>query len=67
MKRRAGSVRFDPYWKLQWYDDHAFCWRDIQRAYATRDAARAAATAGRRWRLMRVWPAGREAEGSWRT
>ncbi len=64
MRRRAGSVRFDPYYKAQvWRDDVGGAWVDIQRAYPTEELAiREARLAahGRRWRIMRVYPGGRE-------
>lgn len=33
--RQAGSVRFDPYWKVQWYDERSLTWRDVQKAHQT--------------------------------
>jgi hypothetical protein len=44
-KRTAGSARFDPYWKVQWFDKTSITWRDIQRSHQTREAAQAAAAA----------------------
>lgn len=31
--RRAGSVRFDPYFKIQWNDPITMAWRDVQRRF----------------------------------
>lgn len=67
-KRTAGSVRFDPYWKVQWWDRTSLAWRDIQRSHQTRAAAQEAAAAY--WaengeppvRLMRITTEGRHAE-----
>ena len=40
MKRTKSSSRFDPYYKLQWFDEISFAWKDIQKAYATPEDAR---------------------------
>jgi len=63
-RRRAGSARFDPYYKVQWWDATGLAWRDIQRSWADDedDAARAWAAARYRageWRLMYITEAGR--------
>lgn len=61
-RRTAGSVRFDPYWKVQVWQPTSLAWRDIQRAHATPAAAWAAAdrdAPGQRVRLMHVYPGGR--------
>ena len=42
------------------YHERNACWDDIQRAYATAAAARAAYPAGRRCRVMEVTPQGRQ-------
>jgi hypothetical protein len=59
MKRLAGSVRFDEYFKIQWYDEISLCWRDIQKAYASVDEARESMTSGKKWRVMVVTEKGR--------
>lgn len=63
MKRRAGSVRFDPYYKVQWWEARSLAWRDYQRSYTTRDAAEDAAPevvpAGANWRIMLITEEGR--------
>lgn len=51
-QRRPDSVRFDPYYKIQVYERHA--WVDIQRRYYDRAAALAARPAGVRSRLMMI-------------
>jgi hypothetical protein len=49
MKRTRGSVRFDPYYKVQWRDEVSLTWRDVQRAYPTEaEASEASALDGRR-------------------
>lgn len=59
-RRVTGSVRFDPYFKVQWWDERSLAWLDIQRAHDTLDAATAAAMAhGGTTRIMRVTPDGR--------
>lgn len=63
--RRTGSVRFDPYFKIQvWRDTYngkpLRSWMDIQQTYATEEAAREAFPLGERCRLMRVTMDGRE-------
>jgi len=57
--RRAGSARYAPYYKVQWWDATALAWRDVQRAHATPEAARAAFPAGQRCRVMEVTMHGR--------
>lgn len=58
--RRAGTVRFDTYWKVQVWQPASLAWRDVQRAHDTEAAAWAACPAGQVCRLMRVYPGGRE-------
>jgi hypothetical protein len=60
MKRVSGSVRFDPYYKLQTWSSRSSVWIDVQKTYETHEAARqAAAEVSDRWRIMVVWPGGR--------
>lgn len=63
-RRTAGSVRFDPYWKVQWWDDTSLAWRDIQEAIHDEDIAIVSARAEARHRetktrLMRITETGR--------
>jgi hypothetical protein len=58
--RQRGSARFATYYKVQVFNDRNACWDDIQRAYGTAAAARAAYPPGRRCRLMEVTPQGRQ-------
>jgi hypothetical protein len=58
--RQSGSARFAPYYKVQVFNDRNACWDDIQRAYATAAAARAAYPPGRRCRVMEVTSQGRQ-------
>lgn len=63
--RTHGSVRYDPYYKVQWWEERSLAWRDVQRAYTTEEEARAtipavmAAEGSPRCRLMLITPAGR--------
>lgn len=64
-RRRAGSVRFDPYWKIQWWDATSLAWRDLQEAIHDEEiaivSARAEATHRQTsTRLMRITETGRE-------
>jgi hypothetical protein len=59
-QRTRGSVRFDPYYKLQWFDDTVMAWRDIQRQYASpAEAAGDIGRGARVWRLMEITMHGR--------
>jgi hypothetical protein len=57
--RQRGSARFATYYKVQVYHERNACRDDIQRAYGSAEAARAAYPAGRRCRVMEVTPQGR--------
>lgn len=57
--RKRGSARFDPYYKVQWYDAVTCAWRDIQRPYPDEETARAAYLPDRTCRLMRITMQGR--------
>lgn len=65
-RRSSGSVRFDPYVKLQWWDERSLAWRDVQRSWLypaeqelAEEAAEALVPEGARWRLMLVTEEGR--------
>lgn len=59
-RRRAGSVRFDPYYKVQTWDARSSTWVDIQKRFDTESEARVrAAAVGGRTRLMRISETGR--------
>lgn len=66
--RRAGSVRFDDYWKPQWRDETSLAWRDVQRSFSElEDAQREGGELcppEARWRLMRVFEGGRAPEAA---
>lgn len=49
-----------PYYKVQWYDEVALCWHDVQKAYATEQEARASFLGDRRCRVMEVHENGRQ-------
>ena len=57
--RRRGSTRFEPYYKVQWYDGQAMAWRDIQKAHPDKASALAALPAEKEARIMRVAMDGR--------
>lgn len=59
MKRRRGSVRFDPYYKVQWFDQRALAWHDVQFAHASPEEARASFIKGKQCRVMEVTQLGR--------
>lgn len=61
MKRTRGSVRFAPYYKVQWFDETSMAWRDVQQAHPSEEAARAAFVPGRRCRVMAITERGRQA------
>lgn len=46
MRRRTGSVRFEPYFKVQFYNARQLAWQDVQRAFATPEEAREAIASG---------------------
>lgn len=58
-QRRRGSVRFDPYYKVQWYDAAVMAWRDVQTRHDTLAEAIAAFPRGRTCRVMEVTMHGR--------
>jgi hypothetical protein len=60
VKRRAGSVRFDPYFKVQRWEPRSAVWIDVQRAYETpEDALRAAGLLAGKTRVMEIDEDGR--------
>jgi hypothetical protein len=59
IKRRSGSCRFSPYYKLEWFDASLCVWRPLQKAFPTIALADAAKAAGRKWRTFEVSEAGR--------
>lgn len=63
-RRQAGSVRFDPYWKVQWWDERSLTWRDIQKAHHSREEADQAIDQedNGTYRLMKVTETGRAPE-----
>lgn len=61
-RRTAGSARFDPYYKIQYWQPRSCAWLDYQRQYETVEAAEAVAARlypDTEWRLMYVTDAGR--------
>lgn len=62
MRRTRGSVRFDPYYKIQRWEARSLAWLDIQKAHSTIEEAISAAGDGLRdvdWRIMLVNEEGR--------
>ena len=57
--RTTGSVRFQEYFKTQWYDETSLAWRDVQKAYSSVEEASATFTSDRKWRIMVVTQKGR--------
>jgi hypothetical protein len=58
--RTRGSARFAPYFKVQTFEPYCTAWVDIQRAFPTIEAARAALPPGKQARIMRITERGRE-------
>ncbi len=58
--RIKGSCRFKPYYKVQWRDPVAMCWREIQKAHPTEKEARTAAPITKQTRIQKVTEKGRE-------
>lgn len=59
-KRKRGSCRFAPYYKLEWYDTLWSVWRPLQRAFATIALANGAKAKGSKWRVFEVSETGRK-------
>jgi hypothetical protein len=61
--RKPGSARFEPYFKVQWWDARSLAWVDVQQAFPSIREARAAAlegaSPGRQYRVMEVREGGR--------
>jgi hypothetical protein len=52
--RTKGSCRFEPYYKVEWYNHTAFCWHVIQKAYPSEQKARDAMPKDKTCRLQKV-------------
>ena len=59
VKRKSGSCRFSPYFKLEWRDERIGAWRPLQKSFPTIEAARAARAHGKTWRTFEVSETGR--------
>lgn len=57
--RKRGSVRFEPYYKVQVWDARSYAWSDVQRQYESEQEAREAFPAGATCRVMEVTTEGR--------
>lgn len=58
MRSRA-SVRFEPYFKVQFWLPRERAWKDVQRQHCSEQEARAAFLPGKECRVMRVAMDGR--------
>lgn len=58
-RRVRGSVKFDPYYKVQWYDRVICSWREVQKSYPSMNEATAAFIGGRQCRVVEITMAGR--------
>lgn len=45
--RTRGSVRFAPYFKVQWFEERSLAWKDVQRSFHSVAEAERAAEARR--------------------
>jgi hypothetical protein len=59
MKRTKSSVRFDPYYKVQWFDHNVLAWHDVQKSYTNPDEALAHFITGKQCRVMEITMRGR--------
>lgn len=57
--RNKESVRFETYFKLQWFDEISITWRDVQKTYSDEQQARNAMTTDKKWRVMCITEKGR--------
>ncbi len=53
------NFRSFPYFKVQWYDARALCWRDVQKAYTSQAEAEANFLPGKQCRVMVIEEKGR--------
>ncbi|MDA1277474.1 MAG: hypothetical protein O2960_26025 [Verrucomicrobia bacterium] len=60
VKRKAGSCRFSPYYKLEWFDNSLCVWRPLQKSFPTIEQAVTGKSPGRKWRVFKVSETGRE-------
>lgn len=60
MKRTRSSARFDPYFKVQWYDNTSLTWRDIQESHSSQDLAEQAFPLDKQCRVMEITMKGRK-------
>lgn len=58
--RTKGSCRFEPYYKLEFYDPKIGAWRVIQKSFVSFDAAKQAMPQGKQSRVMRFTESGPE-------
>jgi hypothetical protein len=60
IKRKPGSCRFSPYYKLERFDKNLYVWKPIQVRYYTLEDALKNTEANGEWRVYQVTETGRE-------
>jgi len=60
IKRKPGSCRFSPYYKLEWFDKELYVWKPRQVRYLTKEEAVSNQTSDLEWRVFEVTEDGRE-------
>lgn len=58
-KRKSDSCRFDPYYKMEWFDHNMFVWRPMQKSFNSIEQAKAAQSKHKTWRIFEVSESGR--------
>ena len=59
-KRKPGSCRFSPYYKLEYFDKKVYAWKPKQVRYYTLDEALKHTKPNGEWRVYEVTENGRE-------
>jgi hypothetical protein len=57
--RTKGSCRFTAYYKVQFWNERALAWHDVQKSHQTEEAARALFIQGKTCRVMEITEKGR--------
>ena len=60
IKRKPGSCRFSPYYKLEYFDNNLYVWKPIQIRYYTLDEALKKTSDDVEYRVYQVTETGRE-------
>ena len=53
-KRKPGSCRFDPYYKIEWLDSSIGAYRPLQKQFAELRLAQSACSKDKIWRIYEV-------------